>query len=156
MMKKTDNKMITPAQIKALQACFCKTGYDADDRHHYIYQITDGRTKSTTGLTFNEASDLLKKFNIGNDNASTKIIMATKRTLAAIYKLSLHISFLNAAYDTRDEATYRMNLAKINKFCTEKSRYRKPLTRMNKGEIDEIKRQFEAIARKESKVESDE
>ncbi len=42
-----------------------------------------------------------------------------------------------------------MNNAKINQYCRENSKFRKPLTERTLIELKEVKRQFEAMARKE-------
>ena len=42
-----------------------------------------------------------------------------------------------------------MNKAKINQFCRTRSKFRKNLTEMSMEELKEVKRQFEAMARKE-------
>ena len=39
--------------------------------------------------------------------------------------------------------------AKVNRFCIDRSRFRKPITQMTIPELQEIKKQFEALAHKE-------
>ena len=45
-----------------------------------------------------------------------------------------------------------MNKAKINQFCRNRSKFRKPITEMTLEELKEVKRQFEALARKEGTI----
>ena len=44
-----------------------------------------------------------------------------------------------------------MNLAKLNVFARGRSKARKNITQMDLDELDDLKRQLEAIARKEKK-----
>lgn len=73
----------------------------------------------------------------------------SRRLVGQIYGLSLRISFLNRDYPSDDEAERRMNYAKLNQFCRTRSRFRKNLTAMNPAELKEVKKQLEAVARKE-------
>lgn len=150
-MKRTDNKMITPQQLKAIQAELSKMGYDAETRHEFIASFTSGRTSSTKSLTFDEARLMLNRL-LGNEQKSqtTYKVDEAKKLLRAIYHLSFSISFLNAGFDDESEEDRLMNFAKINRFTRERGAFRKNVTQMNLQELELTKRQFEALAHKEA------
>lgn len=146
-MKTTKGKPITPQQLKALQACFGKMGLDADERHDFICQFTDGRTASTKYLTFDEARLMLSRLNgdTGKREQAERLDL-----LKAIYHLSMRVSFLNADFQELDTAEdFEMNKAKINLFCRHRTKYRKNITLMNAAELKGVKKQLEAIVYKE-------
>ena len=146
-MKTTKNKPITAQQVKALHTVFRQMGMDADDRHEFIANLTDGRTNSTKELTMEEARSLLD--NLGK-NQREAYQQESKQVCKQIYALSFQISFLNKGYDTSSREEFEMNKAKINQFCREHTRMRKNLTEMTLAELKQVKKQMEAIARKES------
>lgn len=146
-MKTTKNKPITAQQVKALHTVFRQMGMDADDRHEFIANLTDGRTNSTKELTMDEARSLLD--NLGK-NQREAYQQESKQVCKQIYALSFQISFLNKGYDTSSREEFEMNKAKINQFCREHTRMRKNLTEMTLTELKQVKKQMEAIARKES------
>ena len=139
-------RTVTPQQIKALQAQFHKMGFSDEDRHGFISQFTAGRTDSTAGLTKEEAGLLLTRF---NREAAEQIRKQARSLVKQIFSLSFRISCLNKNYTNDTEADFEMNKAKINQFCRTRSKFRKPLTEMSLEELKEVKRQFEAMARKE-------
>lgn len=148
-MKKTDNKEITRAQLKALHAEFGRMGLEEDERHVFVERFTDGRTQSTRELTFDEAAQLIGRLREGQ---AERTQAEARRLVKQIYGLSFRISFLNRAYAGRNtEADRKMNVAKINAFCRTRTKFRKELTRMNLGELQEVKRQLEKIARDEER-----
>lgn len=147
-MKTTANKPVSPQQLKALHATFRTMGYDDDDRRDFISHYTAGRTASTRELTFDEARLMLEQLNTGRSRKRQEEARALCRS---IYALSLRISFLNKDYATDNEADFEMNKAKINQFCRQRTKFRKNLTAMTLEELKEVKKQLEAIARKEEK-----
>ena len=150
-MRTTANKPVSPQQIKALQASFHKMGYDDDDRHDFITHFTDGRTSSTKELTFEEARRMLSALNGDRPKDMLKMQEEAKALCRSIYALSMRISFLNKDYPTDNEADFEMNKAKINSFCRQRTKFRKNLTAMSLTELKEVKKQLEAIAKKEEK-----
>lgn len=147
-MKVTKDKPVSPQQLKALQATFHALGMDDENRHNHIAHFTAGRTASTRELTFDEARRLLELLNSDRSKQRQEEARALCRS---IYALSLRISFLNKDYATDNEADFEMNKAKINQFCRRRTKYRKNLTAMTLEELREVKKQLEAIARKEEK-----
>lgn len=139
-------RTVTPQQIKALQAQFHKMGFSDEDRHGFISQFTAGRTDSTAGLTKEEAGLLLTRF---NREAAEQIRKQARALVKQIFSLSFRISCLNKNYTNDTKADFEMNKAKINQFCRTRSKFRKNLTEMSLVELKEVKRQFEAMARKE-------
>ncbi|MBM6654573.1 hypothetical protein H6B28_04565 [Bacteroides mediterraneensis] len=139
-------RTVTPQQIKALQAQFHKMGFSDEDRHGFISQFTSGRTESTAGLTKEEAGLLLTRF---NREAVEQIRKQARALVKQIFSLSFRISCLNKNYTNETEADFEMNKAKINQFCRTRSKFRKNITEMSLVELKEVKRQFEAMARKE-------
>lgn len=146
-MRATKEKPVSPQQLKALHACFRKAGMDEENRHNYIHHFTSGRTDSTKELTFDEARRILTAFNSDRERMLQKEAAALLR---AIYFLSTRISFLNKDYPAETEADYEMNKAKIDVFCRQRSKCRKNIRQMNVEELREVKKQLEAIARKEN------
>lgn len=140
--------LITPQQIKALQAQFHKMGFTDEDRHGFISQFTAGRTDSTAGLTKEEAGLLLTRF---NRESADRIRREARAVVKQIFSLSFRISSLNQNYTNDTPEDFEMNKAKINQFCRTRSKFRKNLTEMSLAELKEVKRQFEAMARKEEK-----
>lgn len=139
-------RTVTPQQIKALQAQFHKMGFSDEDRHGFISQFTAGRTDSTAGLTKEEAGLLLTRF---NREESDRIRKQACALVKQIFSLSFRISCLNKNYTNETESDFEMNKAKINQFCRTRSKFHKNLTEMSLEELKEVKRQFEAMARKE-------
>lgn len=145
-MKTMKEKPVTPQQLKALHATFHTMGYDNEDRHDFIAQFTDGRTSSTKELTADEARRLLERL---NEDKSKRAQAEAKTVLRSIYALSMQISFLNKDYTSDTEEERRMNYAKINRFCLDRTKFRKAITQMTLPELKEVKKQLEAVARKE-------
>lgn len=139
---------VTPQQIKALQVQFHKMGFSEEDRHGFISQFTSGRTDSTSGLTKEEAGLLLTRF---NREAADRVRKEARAVVKQIFSLSFRISCLNRNYTNETPEDFEMNKAKINQFCRTRSKFRKNLTEMSLAELKEVKRQFEAMARKEEK-----
>ena len=137
---------VTPQQIKALQAQFYKMGFSEEDRHGFISQFTSGRTNSTAGLTKEEAALLLSRF---NKESADHVRKEARALVKQIFSLSFRISCLNSYYKYETPEDFEMNKAKINQFCRTRSKFRKNLTEMSLKELKEVKRQFEAMARKE-------
>ena len=146
-MKTTKDKPVTAQQVKALHTVFRQMGMDADERHEFIVNFTDGRTNSTKELTMNEARKLLDI--LGKDQREAYQREA-KQVCKQIYALSFQISFLNKGFDNGTTEEFEMNKAKINVFCRNNTRFHKNLTEMSLAELKEVKKQMEAIARKES------
>ena len=152
-MKTTANNPITPQQLKALHATFHNTGMDDEARHACIYSFTGGRTQSSKGLTMTEARLLLEKLNL-QDEKMQKMIQAEKRTLfRSIYFLSTQITFLNKGFSSETEEDRKMNIAKLNVWARGYSKPRRNINAMNVNELREVKKQLEAIARKENDFE---
>lgn len=149
VMKTTDNKPVTPAQLKALHVTFHKLGMDDDARHDCITAFTSGRTASTKYLTMTEARLLLSRLN-QDDEQVRKMMQAEARTLCrSIYFLASQISFLNKDFPADTQEDFEMNKAKLNVWARKYSKFRKNIQQMNVGELREVKKQLEAIARKE-------
>lgn len=156
-MKRVNDREITPQQLKALQTTFSRLGWNAEERHGFVREFTNGRTESAKELTLGEARFILSRMNGEPDEKQQqeqrkKDQDEARKLVGAIYFLSRSISFLNANFDEYDEAERRMNYAKINMFCRTKSKFRKNLTEMNLTELRAIKKQFEAIAKKEKEA----
>lgn len=148
-MKTTIGKSISPMQLKALHAAFRSHGMDDEARHDCIYSFTDGRTQSSKELTFEEARQLISKLN-EEDERVRKMLLAEGRTLCrSIYYLSTKISFLNKDFPTQTPEDFEMNKAKVDVWARKYSKYHKNIRQMNVNELREVKRQLEAIARKE-------
>lgn len=121
-------------------------GFSEEDRHGFISQFTSGRTNSTAGLTKEEAALLLSRF---NKESADHVRKEARALVKQIFSLSFRISCLNRNYTNETPEDFEMNKAKINQFCRTRSKFRKNLTEMSLKELKEVKRQFEAMARKE-------
>ena len=146
-MRTTANKPITAQQVKALHATFRHLGMDEENRHNFISHFTRGRTSSTKELTMDEARKLLD--DLGKEHREA-YQQEAKQVCKQIYALSFQISFLNKGFDNGTPEEFEMNKAKINVFCRNNTRFHKNLTEMTLKELKEVKKQMEAIARKES------
>ena len=142
-------RKITPQQIKALHAQFRRMGFNDEDRHGFISQFTEGRTDSTAGLTKEEAGLLLTRL---NREETDRLRKEARSLVKQIFSLSFPISFLNKDFPNDTPEDFEMNKAKINQFCRTRSKFRKPITEMTLEELKEVKRQFEALARKEDTI----
>lgn len=145
-MKSTKGKTITPQQLRALQACFSKLGFDEEERHGFIAQFTNERVQSTKELTFDEALHMLSAL---NEDKEKKIKAAAKKVVGEIYGLSLKISFLNKDFNIDTPEDFEMNKAKINVFSRQRSACHKNTTEMSLEELKAFKNQLEAILHKE-------
>lgn len=97
----------------------------------------------------NEACLLLSRLN-GDDERVRQMMQAERRKLMrCIYALSFDISWLNHGFNSDTEEDRQMNYAKINRFCLDRTRFRKAYLKMTVAELEEVKKQMEAIARKE-------
>lgn len=151
-MKTMKDKPISPQQLKALHAAFNAHGMDGDARHDCIGDFTSGRTISSKELTMNEARLLLSRLN-QEDEQVRKIMQAEARALcSSITYLASQISFLNKDYPTDTEEDWEMNKAKLNVWARKYSKFHKNIQQMNVGELREVKKQLEAIARKEEEL----
>ena len=146
-MRTIVNKPITAQQVKALHATFRQLGMDDENRHNFISHFTQGRTSSTKELTLDEARKLLDELGKEQREAYQQ---EAKQVCKQIYALSFQISFLNKGFDNGTPEEFEMNKAKINVFCRNNTRFHKNLTEMTLKELKEVKKQMEAIARKES------
>lgn len=144
------DQTITPSQIKALQTLFSKKGFGKEERAEFIHNYTNGRTSSTKELTIGEAKMLLKEFGVLSEEEKRKKIEQAKKTVGAIYFISLQIDFLNKGFSNDNEADFEMNKAKINQFCRERSAAKKPIAQMTLEELKATKKQLESIARKQN------
>lgn len=142
-------RKITPQQIKALHAQFRRMGFNDEGRHGFISQFTEGRTDSTAGLTKEEAGLLLTRL---NREETDRLRKEARSLVKQIFFLSFRISFLNKDFPNDTPEDFEMNKAKINVFCRTRSKFRKPITEMTLEELKEVKRQFEALARKEDTI----
>lgn len=145
-MKTISHKPITAQQLKALHATFNRIGMDAENRHNFIAHVTDGRTSSSKELTMEEARRILDDLGKEQREAYQR---EAKQLCKQIYGLSFKISFLNKGFSTDSPEEFEMNKAKINVFCRRCTKAKKNLTEMNLAELKEVKKQMEAIARKE-------
>jgi hypothetical protein len=141
---------ITPQQLRALHAVFTKKGFPEEDRREFIKNYTAGQAESCKELTLEAARDILAR--LMEDKKESEQRQA-RRIVGSIYKLSLQISCLNKGYGSGTEEERRMNYAKINHFCKERTEFRKALTVMNPEELKKVKKQFEALFDKERKDE---
>ena len=147
-MRTTTHKPITPQQLKALHATFRRIGMDDDERHDYIALFTDGRTRSSKELSFDEARSLLASL---NEDLADKTREEAKKLVKAIFCLSFQISFLNKGYTNDTQEEFQMNVAKLNVFARSKSVSRKNVSEMYPSELKAFKKQLEAIVYNENK-----
>lgn len=149
-MRTTKDTLITPQQLKALHAAFRANGMDDDARHGCIYSFTSGRTSSSKELTMDEARLLISRLK-GEDEQMRKMLLEEARALLrSIYYLSTQISFLNKDFPTDTQEDFEMNKAKIDVWARKYSRFHKNIRQMNVEELRQVKKQLEAIARKEN------
>lgn len=146
-MRKTREKPITAGQLKALHATLTKAGIEDDDRHDLIEQLTNGRTKSSKDLTSDEAYKLITTISGQQEKRKQDEI---RKSLKAIYMLSMNISFLNKDYPNDTDEDFQLNKAKINMFARSKSKAQKNVSAMSITELQDFKKQLEAIFRKET------
>ncbi|KAA6339747.1 hypothetical protein EZS27_012345 [termite gut metagenome] len=137
---------ITSQQLRALHVVFTQKGFSKEDRCDFIQNYTEGRTESSKELTLEEARNILAYF---MDDKKGDNQEQARGIVGSIYKLSLQISCLNKGYGSEREEERRMNYAKINHFCKERTEFRKPLTGMSLEELKKVKKQFEALKGKE-------
>lgn len=148
-MKTIKEKPITPQQLKALHATFHRLRMDDDARHECIYAFTSGRTESSKELTMDEARLLMSRLNEDDEQMRRMLIEEARTLCRSIYYLSTRISFLNKDFPTDTQEDFEMNKAKIDVWARRYSRFRKNIRQMNVSELREVKKQLEAIARKE-------
>lgn len=154
-MRTTKYTPITPQQLKALHAAFRSHGMDADARHSCIYEFTSGRTESSKELTINEARLLLSRLNEEDSKRRDMELAEIRTLLRSIYYLSIQISFLNKDFPSDTEEDRKMNIAKLDVWARKYSRFHKNISCMDVEELREVKKQLEAIARKEAKSDND-
>lgn len=150
VMRTTKDKPISPQQLKALHATFSRLGVDDDARHEIIVTFTSGRTASSKYLTMNEARLLLSRLNEEDEKVRRMMLAEARALCRSINFLASQISFLNKDYPSDTEEDREMNKAKVNVWARQYSRFHKNIQQMNVGELREVKKQLEAIARKES------
>lgn len=149
-MKTTKNKPITPPQLRALHAVCRAARMDEEARHAMIYSTTNGRTSSSKDLTFDEARALISRLNTQEDERLKKYRrQEAVKFCRSIYALSFNIGFLNKGFTSDTEEEKQMNLAKLNMFARSRSKARKNINQMTLDELEDLKKQLEAVARKE-------
>ena len=141
-------RFITPAGSRHCKPSFTRWVLPMKTATDLSASSQPGRTDSTSGLTKEEAGLLLSRF---NKEAADRIRKEARAVVKQIFSLSFQISCLNRNYTNDTPEDFEMNKAKINQFCRTRSKFRKPLTEMSLEELKEVKRQFEAMARKEEK-----
>lgn len=147
-MRTIKDKAISPLQLKALHAAFRRIGMDDDARHDCISAFTDGRTRSSKDLSFDEARRLITSL---NEDQAEKAREESKKLVKAIFGLSFQISFLNKGFNNDTEEEFNMNKAKLNMFARSKSASHKNVSEMYLSELKAFKKQLEAIAYNENK-----
>lgn len=152
-MKTIKDKPITAAQMKALHAAFHAHGMDDEARHDCIGDFTSGRTTSSKELTINEAQLLLSRLNEEHEKVRKMMLVQSQTLCRSINYLASQISFLNKDYPTDTDEDREMNKAKVNVWARKYSRFHKNIQQMNVAELREVKKQLEAIARKEKSAE---
>lgn len=146
-MRTIKDKTISPLQLKALHAAFHRIGMDDDARHDCISSFTDGRTRSSKDLSFDEARRLIASL---NEDQAEKAREEAKKLVKAIFGLSFQISFLNKGFTNDTEEEFNMNKAKLNMFARSKSASHKNVSEMYLSELKAFKKQLEAIAHREN------
>ena len=111
--------------------------------------VTVPATSANVGAGFDSLGLAVSMYNVFTFEEADRIHREARKVVKQIFSLSFHISCLNKNYTNETEADFEMNKAKINQFCRTRSKFRKPLTEMSLEELKEVKRQFEAMARKE-------
>lgn len=149
-MRTIKEKPITAAQLKALHATFHRLHMDDDARHECICAFTSGRTRSSKELTMDEARLLMSRLNEDDERMRRMLQEERRKLMRCIYALSFDISWLNHGFSSDTEEDRLMNFAKINRFCLDRTRFRKAYLKMTVAELKEVKKQLEAIARKEN------
>lgn len=144
---KMKDKLVTPQQIKALQIQLRQMGLDAEERHAFINNYTNGRTNSTAALTMDEARALLNNLAKESTERTRK---AARNIVRQIFALSFQVSFLNKGFSNDTKEDFEMNKAKLNAFCRNRTKIRKNITDMTLDELKDVKLQLEALARKEA------
>lgn len=101
----------------------------------------------------NEARLLLSRLNEDDVKKRDMELAEIRTLLRSIYFLSTQISFLNKDFPTDTEEDRKMNIAKLNVWARKYSRFRKDIRYMDINELRAVKKQLEAIARKENDAE---
>lgn len=148
-MRTTNNKTITSQQLRVLHATFHAIGMNDEARHACVYAFTDGRTQSTKELTFEEARQLISRLKEEDTNYQEMMRREAKNLLRSIYFLSMQVSFLNKGFPSDTQEDFEMNKAKLNVWARKYSSCHKNITSMSVAELQEVKKQLEAIAHKE-------
>jgi predicted RNase H-like nuclease len=131
-------KTATTPQLIKLHALLNNLGI-MDAKAEIIYNLTEGRTKSSKALTIDEASKLIT--NLAGYDPSDKI-------RRVIFSLAYQAGIIYG--DTAEDK--KMNTAKLNMFLKEKGVVKMELSQMNYNELVKTHRQFEAIAKNVEKA----
>lgn len=110
-----------------------------DQKADIVYNLTEGRTKSTKGLSMNEARLLISSLAEYDPN---------ERLKSLIFSLAYQAGIIYGT--TADDK--RMNTAKLNLFLKERGAVKLELNQMHYKELVKTHRQFEAIVQNTTKA----
>lgn len=131
-----DKLSITPAQIKQLHVLYRNVGLDEDEKKDMLLLYTGGRTRSSKGLTCNEAQRLIEELKTRcQTRDQIDDIKLRKKRSGALKRMQ------QIGIDTTD-------WAKINGFCRDKRIAGKDFFYLNQDELSFLIRKLEEIKSK--------
>jgi len=122
----------TPHQNKQLFAILNKLGIDTEGRAELVYNATNGRTKSSADLGYQECLRLIQSLNGEANEEARKANRMRKKVLSICYEMGWT---KNGAIDWE----------LLNGFLTKYGYLHKPLNNYNNKELPTLLTQFENI-----------
>lgn len=128
--------------MRLVNTILCRISPDRDTRLEILSDICQRYIGSSKDLTRSEATMIVEK--LGGDSAMESIRRKTNLK-ATIYHLSMKIDFLNLNYQDNDDATRRMNMAKVDGWLLTHGVVKKPVGEMTTAELGKVIGQMKAI-----------
>lgn len=124
-------KNITRAQLAKIHILLKENGW-TEHKEEIVWNVTNGRSKSTKDLTFSEATAVIRKLAEHNP---------TERLKSVIFSLAYQAGII---YGT-SQVDKKINAAKLDLFLKSSGTVKKPLNEMSYPELVRTEKQFRAI-----------
>lgn len=131
-------KESTPAQRSAIGAIVAKLGLDKEGKAELVSQYSNGRTNSSTGLSFEEAGQMLHDLTPGPSprerGAQTPAgsqkahgVRMRRQIIAIFHEMGAHLP-----------GTAKIDMERVNAWCTNQGHDKKPLNDYTYEELPKL------------------
>lgn len=130
-----------PAQRSAIGAIAAKLGLDKEGKAELVSQYSNGRTQSTTGLSFEEAAEMIKAIQLDakplKDKGGYPIAWGNtlrRQVIAIFHEAGWHI-----------DGSAAIDMERVNTWCTNHGHGKKPLNDYTYEELPKLLGRLKSI-----------